>query len=59
MKAVAIASLLTHANAWRPSFLPADIQDPLAYYYLNESTGWHLRDEVTANDTAGTCQTRR
>ena len=55
MKTIAIASLVTLAHAWRPHFLPADIQDPLAYYNLNEGTGWHLRDQVTGNATAGMC----
>ena len=48
-----LAASLGLARATRPSILPSSIPDPLAYYYLNDGTGWNLRESVTNNATAG------
>ena len=36
-----------------PFLMPAGIQRPLAYYYLDEGHGWNLRDTIAGNSTAG------
>ena len=36
-----------------PFLMPSGIPRPLAYYYLDEGHGWHLRESVGGNHTAG------
>ena len=40
-------------GAFRPNFFPVDVAPPLAYYFMNEGSGWGLRDSVSGNANAG------
>ena len=48
------ASKLSSANAATTLFeMPATIPQPLAYYYLDEGSGWNLRESISGNSAAG------
>ena len=53
MRPAIVLALASAVCAQRPTFLPASIPTPLAYYHLNDGSGWHLRDAITMNATAG------
>jgi len=43
-----------HWDAGKPSFFPDSIPSPMAYYFMNEGSGWDLGDSVSGNAKAGT-----
>jgi len=47
----------TSADEWvsgMPTFFTDTLPAPLAYYYLNEGSGWDLKESVSGNATSGT-----
>jgi len=39
---------------WTPGFFTDELPAPLAYYYLDEGSGWDLKESVSNNTTSGT-----
>jgi len=50
---IAFASLLVLVSCGRPEHLPASIPDPLVYYFLNDGSGFNLKDSVSGKADAG------
>ena len=42
-----------HVGKWKPDFFPTPIPAPLAYYFMDEGSGYNLTDSVSGDTTAG------
>ena len=40
-------------SLWKPDFFHASIPAPMAYYFMDEGTGYNLTDSVSGDTTAG------